>query len=494
MTDTPRQDDLAVDAESVKTQKAREPLYAPHIKVYPKKVDGLFRRLKWAALVILLGIYYIVPWLRWDRGPGVPDQAVLFDYAGQRAYVLWIETWPQEIYYLAGLLILAAIGLFFITSLFGRLWCGYACPQTVWTDLFMLVERAIEGGRSARIRLDKGPWTSAKVARKIAKHTSWLVISFLTGGAWIMYFYDAPTLIHDVVAFQVPTFAIFFVLMFTATTYLLGGISREQVCTYMCPWPRFQSAMFDEDTMIVTYEKFRGEPRAPHKAGTSWEGRGDCIDCNQCVAACPTGIDIRDGSQLECIGCGLCIDACNTIMDRVDLPRGLIKFDTAACQTALAENKPTTYRLVRPRTVLYAGLFVLVGCLMAYQLFTRPTFGVNLLRDRNPLFVKLSDGDIRNGYTLKILNMVRRSRDFTVTAQGVPGGIISRQEAGGSIIDEGSEMTVSAPPDQIASYRLFIHAPQSDLTSDATDLTLQVRSLEVEESISHQTIFRGPSK
>ncbi|MBT4769724.1 MAG: 4Fe-4S binding protein, partial [Rhodospirillaceae bacterium] len=224
MTDASRHDDLTVDAESVKQQKAKEPFYAPHIKVYPKKVDGIFRRLKWVALVILLGIYYIVPWLRWDRGPGVPDQAVLFDFAGQRAYVLWIQTWPQEIYYLAGLLILAAIGLFFVTSLFGRLWCGYACPQTVWTDLFMLVERMIEGGRSARIRLDKGPWTSAKVIKKITKHISWLVISFLTGGAWIMYFYDAPTLVHDVMAFQVPAFAVFFVLMFTATTYLLGGI------------------------------------------------------------------------------------------------------------------------------------------------------------------------------------------------------------------------------------------------------------------------------
>ncbi|MBT5658990.1 MAG: cytochrome c oxidase accessory protein CcoG [Rhodospirillaceae bacterium] len=494
MTDASRHDDLTVDAESVKQQKAKEPFYAPHIKVYPKKVDGIFRRLKWVALVILLGIYYIVPWLRWDRGPGVPDQAVLFDFAGQRAYVLWIQTWPQEIYYLAGLLILAAIGLFFVTSLFGRLWCGYACPQTVWTDLFMLVERMIEGGRSARIRLDKGPWTSAKVIKKITKHISWLVISFLTGGAWIMYFYDAPTLVHDVMAFQVPAFAVFFVLMFTATTYLLGGISREQVCTYMCPWPRFQSAMFDEDTMIVTYEKWRGEPRAPHKAGTSWDGRGDCIDCNQCVAACPTGIDIRDGSQLECIGCGLCIDACNSIMDRVDLPRGLIKFDTAACQVARTENNPTTYRLVRPRTVLYASLFVLVGCLMAYQLFTRPTFGVNLLRDRNPLFVKLSDGDIRNGYTLKILNMVRRPREFTVSIQGVPDGILSRQEIGGSIVDEGMAMTVTAPSDQIAAYRIFIHAPHGGLTSDAVDLTFQVRNQEDGESISHQTIFRGPTK
>jgi cytochrome c oxidase accessory protein FixG len=289
-------------------------LFKNREKVYPRSVSGLFRRLKWAALIVLLAIYYIVPWIRWDRGPEAPDQAVLADMAGRRLYFFFIEIWPQEIYYLTGLLVLSAVALFLITSLAGRIWCGYACPQTVWTDLFMWVERKIEGDRSERIRLDKGPFTLGKLQKKLMKHGAWLLIALLTGGAWVMYFTDAPTLIHDLLHFQASAQSVFFIGLFTATTYLLAGWAREQVCTYMCPWPRFQSAMIDEDSLIVTYEAWRGEPRGAKRKDESWDGRGDCIDCKACVHVCPTGIDIRDGLQMECIGCGLCVDACNTIM------------------------------------------------------------------------------------------------------------------------------------------------------------------------------------
>ncbi|MEX2643417.1 MAG: cytochrome c oxidase accessory protein CcoG [Acetobacterales bacterium] len=315
------QDIPVEDAVSVNEQRRAKPLFAPRVRVYPKRVAGTFRRLKWAALTVLLAIYYLAPWLRWDRGPGAPDQAFLVDMPHRRAYFLWIEIWPQEVYYLAGLLIMGALGLFLATSLLGRVWCGYACPQTVWTDLFMWVERLIEGDRAARIRLDKGPWTVRKAAKKAAKHAAWIVISVLTGGAWVMYFNDAPTLARDLLALQFPTTVLYFVGLFTASTYLLGGIAREQVCTYMCPWPRFQSAMTDEDTAVVTYEAWRGEPRGPVRKEQGRDGRGDCVDCKQCIAVCPTGIDIRDGNQLECIGCGLCIDACNDIMARVGAGR-----------------------------------------------------------------------------------------------------------------------------------------------------------------------------
>ncbi|MBV8535675.1 MAG: cytochrome c oxidase accessory protein CcoG, partial [Alphaproteobacteria bacterium] len=395
------------DAQSVRVQKAAAPIYANRIKVYPKSVGGTFRRVKWAVLAFCLAVYYLVPWLRWDRGPSAPDQAILIDLPGRRAYFFFVEIWPQEVYFLAGLMIFGAIALFLVSSLFGRLWCGYACPQTVWTDLFLLVERWIEGDRNARVKLDRQPWTAAKLARKTLKHALWLAIAAATGGAWVFYYADAPTTLRAVFAGTASTDVYFFVGLFTATTYLLAGWAREQVCTYMCPWPRFQAAMFDENTLTVTYHSWRGEPRGSHKAGESWEGRGDCVDCRQCIAVCPTGIDIRDGQQLECIGCGLCIDACATVMDKVGRPRGLISFDTIAGTTAKAGRHGATYRLMRPRVILYLGLLAFVGAIMLGAFALRSTLDLTVLHDRAPLFVMLSDGSIRNGYTIKIVNKTR---------------------------------------------------------------------------------------
>ncbi|HET6467290.1 MAG TPA: cytochrome c oxidase accessory protein CcoG, partial [Geminicoccaceae bacterium] len=259
------------DARSRKEYRS-DPLYIGRVPVYPKRVDGTFRRIKWAVLAVLLGIYYVVPWIRWDRGPGAPDQAVLIDMPGRRAYFFWLEIWPQEVYFLAGLLILAAFGLFMVTSLFGRVWCGFTCPQTVWTDLYMWVESRIEGDRNARMRLDKQPWSRDKVLKKTAKHAAWLFIAAATGGAWIMYFNDAPTVTAEIVTGDASFAVYFFFGLFTATTYLLAGHAREQVCTYMCPWPRFQAALIDEDSLVVTYQKWRGEPRGKHRKGEPWEG------------------------------------------------------------------------------------------------------------------------------------------------------------------------------------------------------------------------------
>jgi cytochrome c oxidase accessory protein FixG len=380
---------------SVREQRAQQPLYAGRIKVYPKRIQGLFRRLKWAVLAICLGLYYTVPWLRWDRGPHAPDQAILLDLPGQRGYFFGIEIWPQEIYFLAGLLILGALALFLVSSLFGRLWCGYACPQTVWTDLFMWVERLVEGDRNARMKLDQLPWTLSKTARKVVKHAAWLVIAAATGGAWVMYYVDAPTATRAIFTGTASAELYFFVGLFTATTYLLAGWAREQVCTYMCPWPRFQAAMFDEYTLTVTYRAARGEPRGKHKAGASWTGRGDCVDCGQCVMVCPTGIDIRDGQQMECIGCGLCIDACAGVMDKVGRPRGLIAFDSLAAAAQPAGDKPPSRRFIRPRTLLYGAMLSAVGAILLVAFFLRTTVEVSVLRDRSPVFVTLSDGSIR---------------------------------------------------------------------------------------------------
>ncbi|MEO0386275.1 MAG: cytochrome c oxidase accessory protein CcoG, partial [Pseudomonadota bacterium] len=269
---------------------AAEPLYVAREKIHPKRVEGRFRRLKWIVMLITLGIYYVTPWLRWDRGPHAPDQAVLIDMAGRRFYFFFIEIWPQEFIFVAGLLVMAGVGLFLVTSVVGRAWCGYTCPQTVWTDLFLVVERALEGDRNARIRLDKAPWSTAKLAKRVAKHAIWLAIAVATGGAWIFYFADAPTLFWDFVTFSAAPVAYATVAVLTFTTYTLGGLLREQVCIYMCPWPRIQAAMLDEDSLVVTYNDWRGEPRSHGQKRDAGTPQGDCIDCNACVAVCPTGI------------------------------------------------------------------------------------------------------------------------------------------------------------------------------------------------------------
>jgi cytochrome c oxidase accessory protein FixG len=335
-----------IDVQAVNSPKIRQSLYAARVKIFPKRVQGQFRRFKWLVMLITLGIYYLTPWLRWDRGPYAPDQAVLIDLANRRFYFFFIEIWPQEFYYVAGLLIMAGLGLFLVTSVAGRAWCGYTCPQTVWVDLYLVVERAIEGDRNARMKLDKAPWSFDKVWKRVTKHAVWLLIGVLTGGAWIFYFADAPTLLMDFVTGHAAPVAYMTVAILTATTYIFGGLMREQVCTYMCPWPRIQAAMLDENSLTVTYNDWRGEPRSRHskKAIAAGETVGDCVDCNACVAACPMGIDIRDGQQLECITCALCIDACDSVMDKVGKERGLISYATLAdynFNMALATNDGT---------------------------------------------------------------------------------------------------------------------------------------------------------
>ena len=401
-----------------------ESLYAPHIKIYPKRAHGRFRTIKWIVMAVTLGIYYVVPWLRWDRGSYLPDQAVLIDFPSRRFFFFFLEIWPQEFYYITGLLVLAALALFLVTALAGRVWCGYTCPQTVWTDLMIAVERLFQGDRNQRLRLDKNPWSFETLWRKGATHFSWLLIAIATGGAFVFYFADAPTLARQLASFEAPLIAYSFIGIFTATTYLLGGIAREQVCIYMCPWPRIQGAMFDHDSLLISYRGWRGEPRGPHKIGQTWEGRGDCIDCGQCIAVCPTGIDIRNGAQLECIQCALCIDACNEIMDKVERPRGLIAYDTIRNLETAPRGKPEM-KFMRPRVLLYAGAFALVASIMVTAWTMRPDLEVSILHDRNPLYVKLSDGGIRNGYTIKVLNKLYEPHVFHLGVDGIPGAALT---------------------------------------------------------------------
>src|SRR4051794_10972832 len=297
------------------------PLYVAQKKLYPQSVSGSFRRIKWGLMAFCLGVYYLLPFVRWNRGLGAPDQAVLVDLPNSRFYFFFIELWPQEVYYFTGLLILAALILFLMNALAGRVWCGYLCPQTVWTDLFFAVERLIEGDRRERMLKDAGPLTLERFTEKLLKHSVWLMIAWWTGGAWGLYFADAPSLVVDLATAKAPMVAYGSIAILTFTTYVLAGHMREQVCLYMCPWPRIQAALIDENALNVTYRYDRGEPRhSVKKAATlraAGEPAGDCIDCNQCVAVCPTGVDIRDGANLGCIQCGLCIDACDAVMTKV---------------------------------------------------------------------------------------------------------------------------------------------------------------------------------
>jgi cytochrome c oxidase accessory protein FixG len=344
------------------------PLYAARKKVYPAAVQGRFRRIKWAIMIVALGVYYLLPFVRWDRGPNAPDQAVLVDFPGRRFYFFFIEIWPQEFYYLTGLLVLAAMVLFLMNAVAGRVWCGYLCPQTVWTDLFYAVERWVEGDRRERIAKDKGGWTARHIRETVTKHAIWLAIAWWTGGAWVLYFADAPTLVWQLLTFQAPFAAYLWIGILTFTTYLLAGFMREQVCTFMCPWPRIQAALIDDEALNVTYRYDRGEPRMSVKkadhARDAGAPAGDCVDCNRCVAVCPTGIDIRDGMQLSCIQCGLCIDACDEVMTKIDRPVGLIAYDNDLNVTRRKQGLPEVFRPFRPRTLIYAGMIVLAGVVM----------------------------------------------------------------------------------------------------------------------------------
>lgn len=480
---------IEVDAVNAKAKRSG---YAARVKIHPKRVNGRFRSIKWAVMIATLLIYYVTPWLRWTRPGDAPDQAVLIDFQTQRFYFFFIEIWPQEFYYITGLLILAAFGLFLINSVAGRIWCGYMCPQTVWTDLFIYVERFVEGDRNARLRLDKAPMSGSKFVKRFVKHAVWLAIAVSTGGAWIFYFADAPTLARELVVLEAPVTAYFSMGIFTFTTYLLGGFAREQVCTYMCPWPRIQGAMFDEDSMAISYRDYRGESRGPHKTGTDWEGRGDCIDCRQCVAACPMGIDIRDGFQLECIQCALCIDACDAIMAKVGRPRGLIDYESEANLERLARGEPRRSHILRPRTLLYAALIIGVAALMSLTLFTRSTLDANLIRDRNPVFVRLSDGSVRNGFTVRAINKLHETRQLTISITGLEGAVMTRGATHGSPDD----LTIVVGPDATKAEKFYVSLPRAALAGTlkggAAGLVFVIQDPVTGQTITEKTSFRGP--
>ncbi|WP_310534007.1 cytochrome c oxidase accessory protein CcoG [Novosphingobium sp.] len=443
-------------------------LYEKRKAVCPSKVDGKFRRLKWLVMLGCLAVYYVTPWLRWDRGPYAPDQAVLIDMANRRFYMFSIEIWPQEFYLVAGLLIMAGIGLFLITSAVGRAWCGYACPQTVWTDLYQHLDRLLDGDRNAQLRLDAAPWGPAKIARRGFKWALYLVIAMSTGGAWILYFADAPTLWREFWSGEAASIAYSTVAVLTATTFWFGGFMREQVCIYMCPWPRIQSAMLDEKSLIVTYKDWRGEPRASIKKAEKSPGAfGDCIDCRQCVAVCPTGIDIREGAQIGCITCALCIDACDRVMKDIGRPRGLIDYATLEDSEREKAGAPATphWKLIwHPRTLVYLAIWCAIGLGLLFALGTRKHIDLAIQKDRNPPYMLLSQGEVRNAWTFKLKNMENRPRPMKVTIEGLPGAVMwtdsmPREKAA-------RELSIDVPADTTLPVRAYVMVPPGTSSQD----------------------------
>ncbi len=460
-------------------------LYMARVPIFPRRVKGSFRNLKWWILGITLAIYYITPWIRWDRGSDLPDQAVLVDIASRRFFFFWIEIWPHEFYFVAGLLIMAGIGLFLFTSALGRVWCGYTCPQTVWVDLFILVERWIEGDRNARVRLWQSKWDMRKWRLRLTKWLVWLLIAVMTGGAWVYYFADAPTLFQQIIHLEAPFVAYASIALLTATTFVFGGFLREQVCIYMCPWPRIQAAMMDDNSLTVAYRDWRGEPRGKHRKSDEAANLGDCIDCNACVNVCPMGIDIRDGQQMECITCALCIDACDDVMTKIGKPRGLIDYMALTDEAnERAGNPPISVwkHIFRPRTIAYTLLWSMIGVGLVVALFIRPDAGFSVAPVRNPTYVVLSDGSIRNTYELRVKNIGQDERSFTLNLSN-PNFALE--------IEGDNDRNFDVPADATEKKRVYVIAPagSEEALSDRSyfDMILQVG----DETMTDEVVFNG---
>ncbi|EIJ42659.1 cytochrome c oxidase accessory protein FixG [Beggiatoa alba B18LD] len=413
------------------TDNTEQGLYAKRKKIYPRQTDGLFTRLRIASVLTLLGIYYIFPWLQWDG-----RQAVLFDLPARQFYIFGWVFWPQDFIYLAFLLIIAGFSLFFFTTLAGRLWCGYACPQSVWTETFIWMERWVEGDRNRQMKLDKEPMSARKFRLKATKHSLWLLFSLITGFTFVGYFTPIRDLAINLMQINLSGWETFWLFFYSFATYGNAGFLREQICLYMCPYARFQSAMFDKDTLIIAYDDNRGEPRGSRKKGDDYQGKnlGECINCTMCVQVCPMGIDIRDGLQYQCIGCSACIDVCDDIMKKMNYPTGLIRYTT---DHAIHGNKT---HILRPRVAIYASLLLILLGLLIYSISNRVPVQLDVMRDRNMLYRENNDGLIQNVYMLKVMNKDVHPHQYTLTVSGLKNAQLETDTAvveveGGSVLD-----------------------------------------------------------
>ncbi|MBT8446147.1 MAG: cytochrome c oxidase accessory protein CcoG [Gammaproteobacteria bacterium] len=439
-------------------EDVEQTLYAKREKIYPREVHGLYAGLRVTAVVLLLGLFYGTCWLQWDG-----HQAILWDLPARKFYVgPWIF-WPQEFYYLTALLVTAALALFLFTALAGRLWCGYACPQTVWTEIFMWMERAIEGDRPRQMKLDKAPWSLHKLRIKATKHAVWIAFALFTGFTFVGYFTPIRELTAELMAGTIGGWALFWIVFYGFATYGNAGWMREQVCLYMCPYARFQSAMFDQDTLIIAYDETRGEPRGGRKRGDDPKalGLGDCVNCTMCVQVCPTGIDIREGLQYECIGCSACIDVCNDVMGKVGYDPGLIRYTT---QNAI-DGKPT--RILRPRLFIYATLLAIVVSLLGWSLAERVPLQLDVMRDRNSLYRENAEGRIENVYTLSLMNLDRIAHEYAVSVSGLPG-LRLEMDTDRLALESG----------EILTFPVRVNADEYDLKAQSNDIEFEVHVLD----------------
>jgi cytochrome c oxidase accessory protein FixG len=464
------------DVESSSTKSAtdstEQSLYAKYEKIYPREVHGRFAFLRIASVIVLLGLYFILPWIQLDE-----RQIVLFDLPARKFHVFWLTFWPQDFLLLAFLLILAAMSLFFFTALAGRLWCGYACPQTVWTEVYLWIEMKIEGSRIRQMKLDRAGLSVNKILRKSIKHFLWLIIAGATAVTFVAYFTPEKELTDKLFNLQLGNWEMFWIFFFTMGTYINAGWMREQVCKYMCPYARFQSAMFDNDTLIISYDEKRGESRGTRRAGTDYKaaGLGDCINCTMCVQVCPTGIDIRDGLQYECIGCSACIDVCDDVMDKMQYPKGLIRYTTENKM----KGKPG--KIFRPRIIIYMVLLSLLSVLFLYTISQRALIDLDIIRDRNQLYRETS-GLIENIYTLKLINLDEQDHTFKVNAEGIDDLIL--------LIDK---ETILVEAGTVFDLPVRIRVREENLSGRSTEIHFTLSVSDIEDlSITQTGKFLGP--
>lgn len=452
-------------------------LYEAHKTIYPRSVSGLFSKWRWGMVWLTQLIFYGIPWLQWGQ-----RQAVLFDLGARRFYIFGLVLYPQDFIYLTGLLVISALSLFLFTAVAGRLWCGYACPQTVYTEIFLWLEKLTEGDRAARMRRASGAWTWDKIWRKISKHALWLAVAFWTGFTFVGYFTPIRELATAMVAFQMSGWETFWTFFYGLATYGNAGFMREQVCKHMCPYARFQSAMFDADTLIVTYDEGRGEPRGARskKADPKQLGLGSCVDCSLCVQVCPTGIDIRKGLQYECIGCGACADVCDTVMDKVGYARGLIKYST---QNAVAKNwsaSETFKHVLRPRVLVYSAILLVITVAMFTSLALRTKFKVDVVRDRGTLAREIEGGKIENVFRLQIMNATEDTQRFQITASGVNG------------LEVASDPMVVLEPTQARWVAVRVQAPPGAAPSGSHEIHFNINSQGDLGKVVEKSVFIVP--
>ena len=452
-------------------------LYEGQKKIYPRSVTGLFSKWRWAIVFLTQLVFYGLPWLQWGQ-----RQAVLFDLEARRFYILGLVLYPQDFIYLSGILVISALSLFLFTAVAGRQWCGYACPQTVYTELFLWLEKITEGDRSARLRLDASPISLRKFVRKAGKQILWMVLALWTGFTFVGYFTPIQDLGSDFVMANLGPWETFWVFFYGVATYGNAGYLREQVCKYMCPYARFQSAMFDKDTLIVTYDEVRGEPRGSRskKADPSALGLGACVDCTLCVQVCPTGIDIRKGLQYECISCAACIDVCDTVMDKMSYPRGLIRYSTQNALTQGWGRAQVLRRVFRPRVLVYSAILLGVTATLLASLALRSPFRVDIDRDRASLARTVSGGKIENVYRLQVMNATEGTQSYRITATGLPG------------LQLVSEAVFSVPPTASRWVPVTLQLPHDAVAVGSHAMHFDVEAINSPGRVVEKSIFLVP--